>query len=139
MTTSLTAYSQTPSKPRWQTLLVGRDTLVQGPRSEFVLFGAKRIVSDNLRRNYAFRMAEEIKKSQSLEAELDFTRTSRDAAVMTANGRLAEIGRLRTDLDACQKQCARDKGWAQVGRTGTVVICVGVAVVSTLLILDAVN
>ena len=139
MTALPMCFSQTPTKQRWQTLLVGRDTLVQGPRSEFVLFGAKRMVSDNLRRNYAFRMAEEIKKSQSLEAELDFTRTTRDAAVMTSNSRLKEIGLLRTERDECRKQCAKDKGWAQAGRIGAVVVCVGVAVIGTVAIIGAVQ
>jgi len=109
------------------TLLVGSDTLVQGPRREFVMFAANREVSDVTVRNFAFRMNQKTKIIRSLEEELDFTRLSRDEAVATCRERLDEIGRLKKDLDTCNEKKASQRTWATIGKGTGIVVGVGAA------------
>jgi len=130
---------QPTSKPDWMMLVVGKDTLVQGPMSDLVLMAANREIEKRMTVNFAFRISESNSKIRGLEIENSVLRISRDSAVKGKGESDAEVAKCRQDLIDCGKAGERNRGWAQVGRVGVIGICVGGAVVGTLAILNAVQ
>ena len=138
MIASLTACSQTlQPKPRWMSLLVGSDTLVMGPRSEFVLMASKRIVVDNMQTNAIFQISRLNKIVSSQDAEIDFLHRAMNAQADEVRLMAGERNGLREDLNDCRIHAAKDKGWATTGKVAVGIVSVGVLGVITVAVMDA--
>jgi len=120
-------------------LVVGKDTLVQGPMSDLVLMAANREIEKRMTVNFAFRISESNSKIRGLEIENSVLRISRDSTVKRKGESDAEVAGCRQDLIDWGKAGERNRGWAQVGRVGVFGICIGGAVVGTMAILNAVQ
>jgi len=144
---SLTSFSQpqgssSAPKQRWQSLLVsnslgGVDTLIQGPRREFVLMATYRLITDDNMGNVVRQMSAKNKVIMSLENELSFKNKALIECANSAQERFDEMGRMQSERNEALERSASQKGWATVGRVGTAIVCVGAAALLTVVILDA--
>lgn len=130
---------QPTSKPDWMMLVVGKDTLVQGPMSDLVLMAANREIEKRMTVNFAFRISESNSKIRGLEIENSVLRISRDSAVKGKGESDAEVAKCRQDLIGCGIAGAKNKGWATIGKVGTITVCAGIAVVGATAILNTVR
>jgi len=110
--------------------------MVHGPYKDFVAMGVRWSVNKFKYTNATLALVEK-----------DKVIAEKDSQIVNLNAKLFlvddEIGRYRYNLGLKTKEssdCALDKAklqsWAAVGKVGTVVICVGVAVVSVILITE---
>lgn len=137
---SLTSSRATKAyKAAWQTLLVenpigGVDTMIQGPRREFVMIIANRVVADQSILNAVQAISNLHKQIWSLEGEVKIVRGSIDNCLADNADLSLAIGVLREENADVKTFAHAQKGWATVGKVQTIIIVVAAIIVSVIVI-----
>ena len=132
LTLCLMCSAQGTSSKGWKLLTTAqRDTLIQGPYSEFISFAAKRKVQDMTTRDKINVILDKNRQLRSYEVELSAT----NAALLTVNAQIRayreQNNAYQLSLVACGEKVAAQRTWATIGKgfvifSGAAVITGGV-------------
>jgi len=126
-----------PAKQRWQTILAnnplgGIDTLIQGPRREFVTIVSNKLVADQNTRLAILAIASLNKQVKGLEADVSVLSDALQSSLKVSSERVDMIGKLQEDVSDWKTLAHSNKGWATIGKVAT--FTVGIGVVATVVV-----
>ena len=108
--------------------------MIQGPRREFVMIIANRVVADRSIMNAVQALGNLHKQIWSLEGEVEIIHGSLQNC-LDANEKLSKsIGALREENTDIRTFAHAQKGWATVGKVQTIIIVVAAIIVSVIVI-----
>lgn len=108
--------------------------MIQGPRREFVMIIAKRIVADQNTTNAILAIGKLNQQVRSLELDLSALSASHQSILTTKSEQADLIGQLREDVDDWKTLAHANKAWAQVGKVGTITVVVTGIVVGVIVL-----
>jgi len=126
-----------PAKQRWQTILAenplgGIDTLIQGPRREFVTIVSNKLVADQNTRLAILAIASLNKQVKGLEADVSVLSDALQSSLKVSSERVDIIGKLQEDVSDWKTLAHSNKSWAIIGKVAT--FTVGIGVVATVVV-----
>lgn len=126
-----------PTKQRWQTILAnnplgGIDTLIQGPRREFVTIVSNKLVADQNTRLAILAIASLNKQVKGLEADVSVLSDALQSSLKVSSERVDIIGKLQEDVSDWKTLAHSNKSWAIIGKVAT--FTVGIGVVATVVV-----
>jgi len=109
--------------------LGGVDTMIQGPRREFVAIIANRIVADRNMTNAVLAISNQNRQLRSCEADVAVLNGALQSTLAAKSELSTHIGQLQDTILNMQGKVSANKAWATVGKVGVItVVATGVVV-----------